>query len=338
MGKYLFTIACALLAACGAAESDSAAKIDRRPLVAVVAVEHASAPGAVRASGLVGYKREPELAFNAPGVIGSIAVDVGDSVRRGQRLATLRRTSGGANIDEAALARANAERDLRRAQGLFDRGFVSEARLDDARLAVERARDSAVLVAPADGVILRRRAEPAQSVAAGAPVLAMGETGSGIVVRAPIASANAARIRAGDAVQVHVAALGAETRSGRVVRIGAKGDELTGAFEVEIEVAATQGLRSGMVAEVEIAAAPDDAAEGAILVPTLSLLDARADQGIVFVVDAEGLAHRRAVRTAGVTQEGVMVVEGLARGDRVVAAGAAYVRDGEAVRIADAAS
>jgi RND family efflux transporter MFP subunit len=290
----------------------------------------------VRASGLVGFKREPELAFSAPGVIGAIAVDVGDVVRRGQRLATLRRTTVGANPNEGALARLNAERDLARTRALYEQGFVSQARLDDAQLAVERALDSSALVAPADGIVLRRRAEPAQMVAAGAPVLALGETGSGIVVRAPVASALAARIRVGDAAEVRAPELDRVVRAGRVARIAAKGDDLTGAFEVEIEVDAAEGLRSGMVAEVEIAAAAGEAAPSALVVPTLSLLDARADQGIVFVVDAEGVARRRAVRTAGVTQEGVTVVEGLAAGERVVGAGAAYVRDGDRVRIAAA--
>jgi multidrug efflux pump subunit AcrA (membrane-fusion protein) len=37
-----------------------------------------------------------------------------------------------------------------------------------------------------------------------------------------------------------------------------------------------------------------------------------------------------------VTQNGVLVVDGLAAGERVVAAGAAYVRDGEPVRVAAA--
>jgi hypothetical protein len=68
----------------------------------------------------------------------------------------------------------------------------------------------------------------------------------------------------------------------------------------------------------------------------LSLLDARADQGVVFVVDSENIARRRAVRTAGVTQAGVLVVEGLEPGDRVISVGAAYVRDGAPVRIASA--
>ena len=323
----------AILAACGGDTGAKTAAPDH-PLVAVVEAAPAAAAGTVRASGLVGYRREPQLAFNAPGVIAAIAVDSGDVVRRGQRLATLRRTSGGANPNEAALARANAERDLARTQELFERGFVSEARLEQARLAVERASDSSVLTAPADGVILRRAAEPAQSVAAGAPILMLGETNSGLVARAPVSSADAARVRIGDAARIRVPALGAAVLEARVTRVSAQSDALTGAFEVEIEISAPEALRSGMVAEVEIAAAAAANLSAALLVPPLALLDARADQGVVFVVDSDNVARRRAVRTAGISQAGVLVVEGLAPGERVISAGAAYVRDGETVRTA----
>ena len=214
-----------------------------------------TAAGAVRASGLVGYRREPVLAFAAPGIINAMLVDAGDRVRRGQSLATLRRTSVGANADEAALARANAERDLARTQELFERGFVSQARLDDARLAVERARDSSVLTAPADGVMLRRAAEPAQMVAAGAPVL--GARGNRLGHRrARAGRIGSARRASASAMQrsVRIGGAGDAPRQGRVTRIGAKATTATGAFEVEVEIAAAEGLRSGMVAEVEIAA------------------------------------------------------------------------------------
>lgn len=323
-----------LAAACADAADEPSAS--SAPLVSVVVAAQADAAGAVRASGLVSYYREPALAFPAPGIVTSIAVDSGDTVRRGQVLAALRRTSVGSNADEAALARANAERDLARTQELFDRGFVSEARLEDARLAVERTRDSSVIVAPANGVILRRLAEPAQTVAAGAPVLVLGDVGSGLVVRAPVASAQAQRIRVGDAASVRVSELGDLVRAGRVQRVGAKGDDATGAFEVEVAMDNAEALRSGMVAEVTISAAGAATQASALMIPTLSLLDARADQGVVFVVDAEDIARRRAVRTAGVTQAGVLVVEGLSEGERVVSAGAAYVRDGEAVRLSAA--
>ncbi|MBL8536632.1 MAG: efflux RND transporter periplasmic adaptor subunit [Hyphomonadaceae bacterium] len=319
--------------ACGAGAPTTPNADAPAPLVQLVTVTPTGEAGAIRASGLVGYRRETELAFTAPGVVATLHVDAGDRVRRGQRLATLRRTTAGANVDEAALARANAERDLARTQELYERGFVSEARLEDARLAVERARDSSVLSAPADGVILRRRAEQAQSVGAGTPIFSFGETGSGIVVRAPVASTAAARVRVGDTVTALITDLAGESRQGRVARIGAQGNQLTGAFEVEVAIARSEGLRSGMVAALEIAAAPGAIEERAILVPTLSLLDARADQGVVYVVDAQGVAHRRRVRTSGITQDGVLVVDGLTGGDRIVAVGAAYVRDGQPVRI-----
>jgi RND family efflux transporter MFP subunit len=332
----VFAAMSVLLCGCGSPAPRTDAEAEK-PLVEVVAAAPASAAGAVQASGLVGYRREPQLAFNAPGVIISISVDSGDMVRRGQRLAVLRRTSVGANADEAALARANAERDLARTQDLFERGFVSEARLEAARLAVERARDTSVLNAPADGVILRRTAEPSQSVAAGAPVLVLGESGSGLVVRASIASAEAARVRVGDAAQVRVRAVSASPLTARVTRVSAQSDASTGAFAAEIEILTPQALRSGMVADVTIAAAATEGISAALLVPPLALLDARADQGVVFVVDEGNIARRRAVRTAGISQAGVLVIEGLAPGERVISAGAAYVRDGEPVRLATGA-
>ena len=140
----------------------------------------------------------------------------------------------------------------------------------------------------------------------------------------------------GAGARVRITELAGEARQARVARIAGQGDSGTGAFEVEIEVTNAEGLRSGMVGAVEIDAALGATAENALLVPALALLDARADQGIVYVVDAEGIARRRPVRTAGVIQTGVLIIEGLNSGERVVSAGAAYVRDGEPVRIAAA--
>ncbi len=332
-GRSLLPLLVAL-AACDAGSNGTAVRA-QAPLVEVASAAPAAPANAVRASGLLGFRREPPLAFASPGVIGEILVDEGDVVRRGQRLATLRRVSVGSNVNEAALAQANAEHDLARAERLFAEGFISQARLDDARLAVERSRGAAVLTSPADGVILRRSAEPAQMVAAGAPIFVLGETASHMVVRATIAGADTARVRVGDSAVVRPAGNAGDERQGQVTRVAAKGDDGTGAFEVEVEIGSPDNLRSGMVAEVEITStipAPDAVA---LVIPTLALLDARADQGVVFVIDAQDVARRRAVRTSGVTQAGVLVVEGLAPGERVAAAGAAYARDGEPVRVAD---
>lgn len=321
------------LGACGAQETPTAAH--EGPVVEIVAVAAAQGAGVVRASGLVGYKIETPLSFSAPGVIGTILVDEGDQVRRGQRLATLQRTGAAGDTNEAALARATAERDLQRTQSLFERGFASQAALDDARLAARRASDFSSISAPAGGVILRRLAEPAQTVGAASPVLMLGDASSGIVVRASVSSSAAARIAVGDAVRITSGEAGAF--QGEVTRISAKSDDQTGAFEVEVRAPQPGALRSGMVADVEIAAEAGAGQTAALLAPALSLLDARADQGVVYVVDAQNVARRRAVRTAGLTEGGVLIVDGLTEGERIIAAGAAYVRNGETVRVASAA-
>lgn len=333
----------AALGACGGSEADAPAE-PRRPVVEVIAAAPLSAPGAIRASGMVGYKRETDLAFYVPGVIGQIAVDVGDTVRAGQQLARLRLNTVQAEATQASLALETAQRDLARAQALYAEGFVSEARLEDARLAVEQARaaraaagfsrDTAVLTAPAGGVILRRWAEPAQVAQAGAPVLTIGETNSGVIVRVSVSSAQAARVRMGDAASVSVDGDPVGVRQGRVTRIAAKSDDATGGFQLEISIADETGLRSGMVAQAEIASAATAAQSAAIAIPTLALLDARADQGVVFVVDGEGIARRRPVSTAGVSGEHALITSGLQPGERVISVGAAYVRDGDAVQIA----
>ena len=84
-----------------------------------------------------------------------------------------------------------------------------------------------------------------------------------------------------------------------------------------------QGLRSGEVAEVLIRSAVASAdLVRSFVVPAIALIDARADQGIVFVVDGEGKARSRAVETGGVTDDGVVILKGIAEGDRVITRGA----------------
>lgn len=336
-----------LLAGCGKGDGADAAKATPAPTVSVVAVQRDGAAGAVRASGMVAYQRETALSFKVPGVVARINVDEGDQVRAGQTLASLNLTEYSANFAEADAMLRTAESQLARTQTLFERGLVAQARLDDAQLAVDRARaarqstgfnrSQGVIVAPSSGVILRRAAEPNQNIGAGQLVVSIGEVNSGLIVRAALSSADAARIKTGDAAEVRINGLGGPPRKGEVRRVAAKSDAATGGFDVEIVVTPIDGLRSGLVAEVDImASGAGGALAGPLRAPTLALLDARADQGVVLVVDDKSVAHRRAVQTAGVDRDSVLIVGGLEPGERVISAGAAYVRDGQTVVVAAA--
>jgi RND family efflux transporter MFP subunit len=327
-------IAAALLASCGSKAEEPAKTVAAPPpLVEVVSAVSGDPAGTVRASGLLAYKRETALGFGTPGEIETLTVDEGDRVAAGQTLATLRKTTSGADASEALLARQTAEQNFERISRLYASGAASQVDLDNARLALERARERIAIVAPASGVILQRNAERGQMVSAGQPVLMLGEANTGLIVKASLASSDVTRILLGDLVEVQVR--GRDPLSGKVARIPARTADGSGAFEIEVQIDQPQGLRSGEVAEVLIrsAVASSDTSKS-FTVPAIALIDARADQGIIFVVDGEGYARSRAVETGGVTDDGVVILKGISEGDRVITRGASMVRDGDQVRIA----
>ena len=233
---------------------------------------------------------------------------------------------------EAALARLTAEQNFERVTRLHAAGAASQAELDNAKLALERARERVSIVAPAGGIVLQRDAEPGQNVAAGQRVLSIGESRTGIIVEASMTASEVSQLRVGDVASVNIRERAA--LAGRVARIAPKGTQ-SGLFTVEVQVDQPAGLRSGEVAEVVIAGRADAQEIATVhVVPAISLIDARADQGVVFVVDAEGKARRRAIETGGVSDRGVTILRGLSDGDRVITRGASMVRDGDAVSVA----
>ncbi|MGH7545659.1 MAG: efflux RND transporter periplasmic adaptor subunit, partial [Gemmatimonadota bacterium] len=153
------------------------------PVRAAPVVEAEVSPPIV-ATGTLGPKEEIALSFKVGGVIERIAVDAGETVRAGATLAALDLREIGAAVARAQSAAEKAERDLARAGRLYADSVVTLAQLQDAETAAEVARADleaarfnrryAVITAPAAGVILRRSAEPGETVAPGATVLVLG--------------------------------------------------------------------------------------------------------------------------------------------------------------------
>jgi RND family efflux transporter MFP subunit len=334
------------LGGCGASEKEAREKITApAPVVEAVLVEAGGGAGEIRASGVIAWQKEAPLAFKTGGVIGAIGVDDGDRVRAGQTLASLNLTELNAGVSEADAALRTAEANFSRAKTLHEKGLVAQARLDDAQLQLDRARaarqsisfnrNQGVIVAPSDGLILRRRAEANQTVAAGQAILDFGDTRSGLIMRASVSGAEATRLRVGADAQVRLDGI-ASPRVGKVSRIAAKSDAATGAFDVEVAIANAADLRSGQIGEATMKGASAGDGAGVIRIPLLALLDARADQGFVYVIDGQNVARRRAVQTVGVDGDVALIASGLQPGEKIISAGAAYVRDGQTVSISNA--
>lgn len=345
VSTLVVTASLLVLSGCTGSKASTAAVIaEERPRVELVTIAVRAEEGYIRASGLTGYKRELALGFKVGGVIERIATDAGQRVAAGQILASLKPVEVAAANQEAEAALARAETDLARNQALFDKGFVAQARLDDAKLAVERAkaaraarnfdRSTSIITAPAGGMILARLAEPAQVIAAGSPVLTLGEIGSGVVARVGVRARDVRDIKPGGPALVRGSELGDSAIAGKVAAIAASGDIANGDFEIEI--AFPNAAKAPPPGVVIIGLFPRESGKdirptGSFVVPPLAVFDARADHGFVYVVDANNITHRRVVTTGGLVRNGIIVLAGLAEGERVIAAGGAYVRDGQQV-------
>ncbi len=343
----------AALAACGVASSatETEAKPAEAPppIVRTAKVETLDRSGAVTATGTLVYDTESRLSFKTGGVITSISVDDGDTFKAGQVLARVDLTELNAGVAQADAAVTLARAQYDRTKALVDKDLLASARLDEAQAGLDQAlaarkavsfnESQGQIIARRSGVVLTRMAEPGQTVAPGAPILEIGETGAGLVLRVPVSADEAATLKAGDKARLNLRGVEPAIRDSVIVRIAPKSDMATGNFDIDLAAGDASGLRSGLTGSAEIfpvVTADAKAASADMRIPALALLDARSDQGFVYVVDAQKIARRRAIETSGLEDGSVIVTRGLKPGEDVVSEGAAYVRDGQAVKIAAA--
>ena len=347
----LATIACgsepdargAGAASTSAMTRDSAGGLVDRPVpVRVVAVRSASAAEPVRATGTLAGEDELRLSFKVGGVVARILVDEGATVRQGQTLATLDLSEIDAQVRKATSAAEQAERDLARIRNLYRDSVATQAQLEGASTAADVARADldaarfnrrfALIVAPRAGVVLRRLAEESELLPTGEPVLVLRAAGSGLVVRAGLADRDAVRVRVGDRATVRFDAFPDEAFAGRLTQLAAAATAGTGAYQVEITIEdRRRPLASGLIGRVEIEPSRGDVLS---VVPAEAVLEGEGDTATVFVVSGDGRTARlRRIAIAHIRRGVVAVREGLSENENVVTAGAAYLRDGAAIRV-----
>lgn len=292
------------------------------------------APGTVR------LRHETPLAFWTAGRVEELKVRQGDRVRAGQELARLDTRTLDMDVRAAQADAQRAREEYKRQQTLLAQGWVPRVRVDTAaasagaaEAALERAlfaQKNALIKAPADGIVLQRLAEPGQTVAAGEPVLLVGEYRSGFVLRVPLVAADAGRVRVGMPAEVRFPDGSAPPAMGQLIEIAGRGDERTGTFQVEVALPANPSLRSGQLGEVRLAAAARS--EAPIVLPATALFGVRAGEGFVWRFNPQSRKVEPVrVETGAVNGDGVTIEAGLRRGDLVVRSGVDRLTAGQSV-------
>ena len=308
---------------------------------------------ALSANGNIAPWQEAIVGAESNGMrLAEVRVNVGDSVKRGQVLATFIADMAQADLAQSRAAVAEAEALLadaaanaQRARDLQASGALSaqqinqlltaertaQARLDALRAAAKvpqlRLAQTQVLAGDS-GVISARSATVGAVVPAGMELFRLIRQGR-LEWRAEVAASELVQIKPGQAVRVTAA--GGAAVAGKVRMVAPTVDAATRNGIVFVDLPQPGALKAGMFARGDF----DTGSSSALTLPQSAVL-LRVGFSYVFRLGADGKVAQTKVSVGRRVGERVEITGGLDANTRVVASGGGFLADGDTVRVVDA--
>ena len=332
-------------------KDDKAAAAPKPALtVSVVSPNNGSLALKLAANGNIAAWQEAIIGAEVNGLkLTDVRVNVGDVVKRGQVLATFSADTvrgdllqARASLVEAQATAADATANANRARTLQDTGALSaqqitqfttleataKARVDVAKAQVTNAQvrvNNAQLTAPDSGVISARTATVGSVVGAGTELFRMVRQGR-LEWRAEVTSSELASIKPGQTVAI-TAATGAVIE-GRVRIIAPTVDAQTRNALVYVDVPQNPGVKAGMFAKGEFALG----SANALTLPQQALV---LRDGFTYAMrlEATNKVSQIKLQTGRRVGDAVEILQGVKAGEKYVASGAAFLTDGDTVRV-----
>ncbi len=364
-------IAAFALSACGgrkpetpqsATATDSGVTITaaQRGQIITAKVEQKTYTPTILTTGTVAFngERSTQVIAAISGPVSKLLVDLGDSVKVGQALATVASPDFAAAVAayrKSETALHNAQRIESLDEKLFANDALARAELDQAKsnlLAAEADRDAAIqqlaalgidstsiesirqgkpvsgaqsaIRSPIAGVIVERSITPGQLLQAGAtPTFTVADLSS-VWVQGSVFEGDAAAVFKGEAVLVKIEGV-VDSFPGRIDYVGAMVDPDSKAMAVRILVPNVRArLKQNMLVHLEIRGARPRAA---VVIPVSAVL--RDDDNLPFVyLDAgNNRFDRRRIAVGGRTGDVYEVTSGLRAGESLVIQGALLLQE-----------
>jgi len=305
-------------------------------------------------TGIVEARVQSDLGFRVGGKVLERSVNVGERVHKGQILMRLDSVdlklsvaAQQANVEAARAKYIQARADETRSARLAKSGVVSRQEYDQARAALDSSKaqleaaeaqarvsdnssEYAVLLADADGVIVRTLSEPGQVVAAGQTVIQLAHDGP-----------REALINLPEGVRPDLGALASVRLYGQDQMYPARLRQLSDAADP-----ASRTFEARYVLEGEAAAAPlgstvtatlltkQASGHQSVLVPVGAVYDRGSGPG-VWIVNDRSEVKFRSVEIASIGKEEVVVSRGVQAGEKLVALGAHLLHEGQVVHEAN---
>jgi len=330
--------------------------------IAWIAVEETNLTQLRTLSGILAPVERASLSFEVIGKVDSVNVQLGETVKKGQRLAQLDHRnfdlnlkSSQAQLNKATTSMADAKSTFDRFQTLIKKALVSQSEFDNAKAAYDSTRSAvdvaqaqfdianknlqdSTLLAPYDGIITKRLIEPSQQVGAGQVIFEI-EGDLGLEVEVLVPETLIQNLKPNDQLVVRFPVLAGVVAQGRINEIGTRA-ESANAFPITVMLTQSDDrLRAGMTAEVDFTfdGIGRTGYQGKTIALPLSALSAGLDQKsyVFFYNKQTQRVEKREVQTENILDNKVFISNGLKHGDIIAIAGVSFLRDGQPVTLLD---
>ena len=339
MKKTTFSFAAlamtALLAACGskpqATETATATVAEMKPAVKLAQVSVRPVDQVRDYVGTVQAEVKNNIAPQSPGRIAEIYVEIGDHVRKGQKLVQM----DAANLKQLTLQIENQKIDFNRIKELYAVGGVSKADFDNAKMALEVAEtqyknimENTQLLSPIEGIVTARNYDNGD-LYAGAAILTV-EQIKPVKLIVNVSENYYSRVKKGDKATITLDALPGETFTATVSLKYPTINASTHTFPVELSLPnKDEKVRPGMFARAQINFGTEDH----VVVPDVAVVkQPGSGERFVYVYENGKVSYVK-VELGQRLGDAYELLGGLPDGATIVIAGQSRLTDGAEVRV-----
>ncbi len=284
-------------------------------------------------SATVRAKVRAVIEAKATGHIQELRVVPGQAVRKDDLLAQLAPAEAQARLDQARAVEQQTRNDLDRIASLVRGNVATPAELDtvqarhrvaQAALAeAQTAHGYTRVLAPFDGVVTRKFADPGDLAGPGKPLVEVEQAGA-LRIEADVPESMVARLALGQTLRVTI---GSNATTATVSELPPAADPASRTVLVKLDLPPGTTARSGQFARlaVPVATGPQ------IRVPSGALLR-RGQMEVVFVA-RDGQAVLRLVKSGKRIDDDVEILSGLESGESIIVNPALSLHDGQRVAI-----
>ena len=295
----------------------------------------------VHCSGKLSSKTELKLSFKTGGIISSIFVNEGQTVKKGQVLAKLNLSEIQAQVNQARHGLDKAVRDYRRANNLYKDSVVTLEQLQNVTTALDIAKSNveiaefnlqfSTIKAPSNGEIFKRVAEENEIVGPGNLVFLFGSTDNDWIVRVNITDKDIFSLQLNDTADIKFDAYPEKIFHAYVTEIGNLADPYTGTYEVELTLKKTDTkFASGLIASVDIYPSKK---EKFMIISVNALIEGNETEGYIYQVINKDKVKKLKILIFKISDDYLIVKSGVEPGARIITEGVSYVNGTSEVEV-----